>query len=347
MNYLRNAWYAAAFDHEVTSAPLARTLLDQPVVLYRDEAGNPVALEDRCPHRFAPLSRGKLIQGVIQCAYHGLRFGTTGACVHNPHGPIPKAARVDFYPLLERYGLVWIWMGPPDAVDASTLPDFKVIADHKNYAVVKGYLHLNVNYELVNDNLLDLSHAQFLHPLLGNADSNERNRFQMKQEGHTVWAYNDMPGEPLTKLFQMMWRSSTTVGDRRAHMRWDPPSNLLLDVGFTACGRPASEGPSMSSAHLLTPETAGSTHYFWAAARDSLRDDATLSETIRVGIDAAFRFEDDPMITACRSRMGTDDLMSLNPVFLRTDAAAGLARRTLALLITKELEARRTESFPP
>ena len=92
----------------------------------------------------------------------------------------------------------------------------------------------------------------------------------------------------------------------------------------------------MPSAHLLTPETARSTHYFWAAARDSLRDDAALSEKIRAGIDAAFRLEDDPMISACQERMGTTDLLSLRPVFLKTDAAAGLARRTLAALIAKE-----------
>lgn len=336
MNYLRNAWYAAAWDHEIGAGTLARILLDQHVVFYRDPAGKVVALADRCPHRFAPLSRGKVSDGVIECPYHGLRFNAAGGCVHNPHGPIPIAAKVTAYPLLERYGMVWIWMGQAAAADASLLPKFDVIADDEHYAVVKGYLHLDSNYELITDNLLDLSHAQFLHPLLGNADSAGRNRFRIKQEGRTVWAYNDMPGEPVTKLFQMMWQSESTVGDRRANMRWDPPSHLLLDVGFTECGRPVTEGPSMPSAHLLTPETGRSTHYFWAAARDSLRDDAALSEKIRAGIDAAFRLEDDPMISACQERMGTSDLMSLRPVFLKTDAAAGLARRTLAALIAKE-----------
>lgn len=98
----------------------------------------------------------------------------------------------------------------------------------------------------------------------------------MKQEGQTVWAYNEMPGEPVTKLFQMMWQSDSKVGDRRENMRWDPPSLLLLDVGFTECGRPESEGTSMPSAHILTPEAGRSTHYFWAAARDRMRDDAGL-----------------------------------------------------------------------
>lgn len=336
MNYLKNAWYAAAWAHEISSGMLARTLLEQYVVFYRDPFGKPIALADRCPHRFAPLSRGKLVDGVIECPYHGLQFNSAGSCVHNPHGPIPAAAKVASYPLLEKHGLIWIWMGQPELADPSLLPDFSVIADHENHAIVTGYLHLNTNYELTTDNLLDLSHAQYLHPLLGNPDSAKRNVFSMKQEGRTVWAYNHMPGEPPTKLWQMLWKTDSEVGDRRANMRWDPPSLLLLDVGFTECGRPVSEGASMPSAHILTPETGTSTHYFWAAARDTFRDDAALSEKIRIGIDAAFRLEDDPMIAACQARMGTTDLASLKPIFLKTDAAAGLARRTLAALIAKE-----------
>lgn len=177
MTYLRNAWYAAAWDNEIADKPLGRTLLNQPIVFYRDEAGKPVALSDRCPHRYAPLSKGKIVDGTIQCPYHGLRFGSTGACVHNPHGSIPKAARVSAFPLLEKYGLLWIWMGDPEAADPAVLPDFSIIADHDNYAIVPGYLHVGANYQLITDNLLDLSHAQYVHTFIGNSDSNERNIF--------------------------------------------------------------------------------------------------------------------------------------------------------------------------
>lgn len=337
MPYLRNAWYAAAWEEEVTATKLlARTILDQPVALYRDEAGSPIALADRCPHRYAPLSKGKVVEGVVECPYHGLRFGSTGACVHNPHGPIPKAAQVAAFPLLEKFGLVWIWMGNRETADPARLPDFSVIADHKHRAIVKGYLRVPAYYELITDNLLDLSHAQFIHTFIGNPDSNKRNRFEMKQVDDTVWAYNSMPGEPLTPLFKSMWKSSSPVGDRRANMRWDPPSHLLLDVGFTECGRPTSEGPSMPSAHLLTPETGRSTHYFWVAARDRELDDAALSEKIRAGIDAAFRLEDEPIIVDCQARMGGAELMSLHPVLLTTDAAAVRARRLLSTLIVQE-----------
>jgi len=336
MDYLRSAWYAAAWVDEVGGSPFGRTILEQPIVFFRDASGAPAALADRCPHRFAPLSKGKCVDGALECPYHGLRFGTEGACVHNPHGPIPKAARVASFPILERHGVLWIWMGDPAKADPARLPDFSVIADHEHHAVVKGYLRVQASYDLVTDNLLDLSHAQFIHKFIGNRDSSTRNIFEMKQEGHTVWARNSMPGEPLTPLFRMMWDTKSEIGDRRAHMRWDPPSHLLLDVGFTECGAPVSQGPSMPSAHLLTPETARSTHYFWAAARDCRLDDAALSEKIRAGIDAAFRLEDEPMIVDCQERMEGAELMSLNPVLLTTDTAAVRARRILADLIAQE-----------
>jgi len=337
MSYLRKAWYAAAWSHEVVDKPLARTLLEEPIFFIRGQEGTVIALADRCPHRFAPLSKGKLIDGAIQCPYHGLRFGPNGSCVHNPHGPIPAAAKVKAYRLIERYGVVWIWMGEPEAADESLLPEFSVLVDPEKYAVVGDYIHLEVNYQLAIDNLLDLSHVQFLHPVVGNSDSSDRNRFRSKIEGNTVWAFNDMPGEPLTKLWKMLWKTDLEVGDRRAYMRWDPPANMLLDVGFTGCGRPKSEGATQYSAHLLTPETERTTHYFWATARDVQRDNVALNEQIRNSVNHAFRNEDAPMMAACQDRMGgTTDLMALQPLLLTTDVAAARARNILDKLIRAE-----------
>jgi len=130
MEFLRNAWYVAAWSEELSErALLARTLLEEPVVLFRTRDGTPAALFDRCPHRFAPLSRGKLRDDSIQCGYHGLCFDRTGACSHNPYNPghAPPRARVRGYPLLERQGIVWIWMGDPDRVDTSLAPDFRIL----------------------------------------------------------------------------------------------------------------------------------------------------------------------------------------------------------------------------
>src|SRR5262245_50628355 len=127
MEFLRNAWYVAAWSDELTrDRLLARTLLEEPVVLFRTATGQPAALFDRCPHRFAPLSRGRLKGDVIECGYHGLCFDRNGTCAHNPHNPghVPPRAHVRSYALVERQGIVWIWMGEPERADPALVPDF-------------------------------------------------------------------------------------------------------------------------------------------------------------------------------------------------------------------------------
>jgi phenylpropionate dioxygenase-like ring-hydroxylating dioxygenase large terminal subunit len=124
MTYLTNCWYVAAWSEELGTDPLARTLLDRPVVLYRNRAGAPVALEDRCCHRALPLSMGEVIGDDIRCGYHGLRFDSAGRCVDVPgQSKIPPGARVESYPVVERHRMVWIWMGEPERADAGAIPD--------------------------------------------------------------------------------------------------------------------------------------------------------------------------------------------------------------------------------
>lgn len=336
MEYLRNAWYAAAWSDEVGRTPLARTFLDQPVVMFREEDGTPVALADRCPHRFAPLSKGKLVENAIECAYHGLRFGGDGGCVYNYHGPVPKAATVQAFPLMERYGLAWIWMGDAAQASEDKLPDFGSFDTDPRFAVVRGYLPVSGNYQLAVDNLLDLTHAQFLHPALGNADSSDHSTFNMKSEDSTVWAKYFFKGEPVTPFTRMVWESKSEACDRWAHMRWKAPSNLYLEVGVTECDGPSDEALLIPSYHFLTPETAKTSHYFWVNARNVRIDDKALDEIFWKGIDSAFRHEDEPMIALVQERMGDADFDDLRPIFLTTDGAAGRARQILTRLINAE-----------
>jgi len=155
--WMRNAWYVAAFASEVRRSILPRKLLGESIILYRSEAGAPVAMQDRCPHRFAPLSRGKVVQGTLECGYHGLTFDGSGHCVRNPHGPILSNIAVRHYPMIEAYRALWIWMGEPEKADASSIPDFSVFYDHERFATVSGYVRIEANYQLVTDNLLDLT----------------------------------------------------------------------------------------------------------------------------------------------------------------------------------------------
>ena len=117
--YLRNAWYVAAWSDNLADGQLlSRTILKEPIVLFRKSDGHIAALQDRCPHRFAPLHMGKIVGGDrVQCPYHGLEFDSSGSCVLNPHGTknIPPRARVRSYPVTEKHKAIWIWTGeqPP------------------------------------------------------------------------------------------------------------------------------------------------------------------------------------------------------------------------------------------
>ena len=334
-SFIRNSWYVAAWPEEVSRTPFRRTYLGDAITLFRKEDGSPVALRDSCPHRFVPLSRGTLIHNEIECPYHGLRFDSSGRCTLNPHGDhkIPGAARVGSYPLLEIYGLVWIWMGEENRADPTLIPDFSIVGDRVNHAAATGYFNIKAYYELINDNLLDLSHVEYLHPHLRTADEFTP-RLELVQKGDTVWSMRYRDNVSPNNLMKMFWTEPR--GDSRAHMRWDPPSLLYLDVGITGVGRPVEEGVAVPSVHLLTPETDTSTHYFWAFIRNRKIHDADLTERIRkVGKDS-FELEDKPIIESQQENMGTTDLNALRPVLLAPDAPAARARRVLAQKLAAE-----------
>ena len=341
MTFVRDAWYCAGFATELAGGSLKSiTILGEPVVLYRRSDGAVAALADRCPHRFAPLSRGKVCGDEVQCPYHGLRFGADGQCTHNPHGDgsIPKAAKVRAYPVIERHAALWIWTGDPAQADPARLPDFKEIDERPSWSRIQGYLHVKAHVQLVVDNLLDLSHVPFLHPFLGGGGpppAEFRPDIRMEQRGDTVLAINEFHSMPNTPLYQMLWERGAppALTDMRANMRWDPPSLLLLDTGAAPVDAPREQGPSAPSAHWLTPETETTTHYFWAATRDRHVGNADISSQMAAGFDAAFRNEDEPMIEACQRNMGTTDLMSLKPVLLGTDGPSIRARRIIQLKV--------------
>jgi vanillate O-demethylase monooxygenase subunit len=176
--YLRNAWYVAAWTDDLAEGRLLdRTIMQEPIVLYRTADGRVAALQDRCPHRFAPLHMGKIVGGDrVQCPYHGLEFDAAGACVRNPHGNknIPPRARVRSYPVTEKHKAIWIWMGEAPA-DPAKVPDFGVLDNVPElHATKRDRITIRANYELIIDNLLDLSHTSYLHDgILGNADTVE------------------------------------------------------------------------------------------------------------------------------------------------------------------------------
>lgn len=340
MAFLENAWYALGWSKDIAREPISRTVLNQPVTVYRKQDGSAVALADRCPHRFVPLHKGKLKGDVLECGYHGLQFGSDGRCVFNPHGDgsIPRNAHVRAYPLVERHSMVFIWMGAAELADEAALPDFSPFDADGGFVSVFGTLHVHANYQLITDNLLDLTHGQYLHPLF----TNPAGPATMLPKGddddpRMVWAKFYRPGQYPNAYFQMLGYPADQLGDHRNFMRWTAPSHLLLDVGMTGVGRPQEEGLAIPTAHFLTPETEFTTHYFWGMARNFRQNEAALSdELLRVGLDL-FDNEDKPIIEAQQEAIGRrEDLLSLRPAFLPTDGPAIRARRILGEMIRQE-----------
>jgi phenylpropionate dioxygenase-like ring-hydroxylating dioxygenase large terminal subunit len=167
--FLRNYWYVAATDYEISRKPLRRIILGDPIVLFWTDSNAPVALEDRCAHRHLPLSMGKCVGDGIQCHYRGLQFGSDGRCVRIPgQTQIPSTAKVKPFPVVERYHWIWIWMGDALA-DPDKITDFHWL-DDKSWGAKSSYLHVKANWQLVVDNLLDLTHLAFVHQsTIGNA----------------------------------------------------------------------------------------------------------------------------------------------------------------------------------
>ncbi len=338
MAFLQNCWYVAAWSDEIGETPLGRRILDKPVVLFRSLQGEPVALQGMCPHRFAPMHLGKLVDGNIQCAYHGLQFNTGGKCVFNPqgNGAMPGGVRLESYPVIERYGACWIWMGDAEQADLGKLPELPAFEYMSRFAVVRGYMHSAANYKLLADNIMDLGHVDFLHQSSLGCDATARAKTSVYRNGNQIhcdrWMENDYQGPLLSWLFD---RQGQKV-DAWIDVRWNPPCLMQLIFGMTDIGAVREAGMEIPNLHLVTPETEFSSHYFWASARDFQTDDEELSQQLYEGITAAFMLEDKPMIEAQQAMMGTTDLWSLKPALLAGDAAPVLARRVLETLIREE-----------
>jgi len=340
VTYLRNTWYVAAMHDELLLGQLlARTYLDEPVVLFRNAAGEPQALADRCPHRFAPLSAGKLCDGgnTVECGYHGLQFNGKGACTSNPHGgTIPKAAVVKAYAVRERHGLIWLWAGEANDADDSLIPDYSAVTNTHVDGTIRGYLPTACNYELFIDNILDLTHVDFLHPTTLGSGAMSRAKAEIIDLGarslKVAWISS---GDLAPPALDMNLREKGRPTDQWTEVTWTAPALMQIRAGATLQGEPPESGVDTLNLHLATPESAGRVHYwFWLSRTFGLTPEANAMATPM--ITNVFKLEDKPMLEAQQQRMGTAEFWSLKPVLLPGDAGAVRVRRKLKALIETE-----------
>lgn len=340
MIFLRNAWYMAAWADEVTHGELfSRVLLNESILFYRLEDGSVAAISNCCPHRFAPLSMGTQCGNAVRCAYHGLEFDYTGACTHNPHGDgkIPAAARVKIYPAVERYLAIWVWMGNPALADPDLIPDYSFLSDAKPTARNTGYLHSTCNYQLLCDNIMDLSHVDFLHPAtLGGGALSRVGGEVSELAGGRVSILWEAKNEVAPPAFGAHLPDPSAPADVWSSVVWSAPSLMHLSAGATTSGASYADGVSSSNLHIMTPESEFTTHYFFANTRSFLQDDAEFNQFIDKVLVGVFANEDKPMVEGQQQLMGTDEFWSLKPLLLPGDAGAIRARRALDRLIAQE-----------
>ncbi|WP_353227816.1 aromatic ring-hydroxylating dioxygenase subunit alpha [Novosphingobium sp.] len=324
--YIRNLWYMAAWVDEVSGDALfSRTLLDRPWLIYRKGDGGWAMIADRCPHRFVPLSLGRREGDVVHCRYHGLGFATDGRCVHSPFpGDPPAHVSVATMPVVERHRGLWFWQGDPALADPAQIPDFGFL--DADAGMRRGHLTIAGNYELITDNLMDLTHAEFLHvESFGVNGSIFHGAQTVRHDADgAIWNNWDMTGVTPPDWSKPMLQPGDTV-DQWLHMRWHAPAAMALTVGLARAGTARADlvVPPMVNPHIITPETATSSHYFY----DHADNDAAAEMARQVFVD-----EDEPMIEAAQRALGTQDFWDAHPAILKTDAGAIRARRALMQL---------------
>ena len=336
--FVRNAWYVAAWDHEIGREMRRRIVLGEPVLLYRREDGTPVALEDRCCHRQAPLSMGKLIGDIVKCPYHGLEFSSSGTCVKVPSQErIPPSARVRSYPVVERNHWIWIWTGDPAKADPALIEDFHWM-DDPHWRFGGSYLKVEANYLLLVENLLDTTHLPFLHPTTLGTDAFAKSEFEVKREGDRIQVARWLMDKPPAPFHKQMGGFAEGINvDRWQITHFGPPSFVKLDVGSAPAGTGArqgdrSKGMNMWNLNAITPETERTAHYFYAQAYNFKLEQRWISDLVRSQVTKAF-LEDMTMIRAQQQNM---DLGPSPVVNLGQDKAWIVMRQIVDRLVKEE-----------
>jgi phenylpropionate dioxygenase-like ring-hydroxylating dioxygenase large terminal subunit len=342
--FVRNAWYVAMWGEDLPREQVAgRTILNEAVALFRKADGSVAALADRCAHRFAPLHMGKIVGGDrVQCPYHGLEYDGSGACVRNPHGAknIPPRARVKSYAVIEKHKAVWVWMGDQPA-DASKIPDFGVLDNVPELHTTKrDSIVIKANYQLIIDNLLDLSHTSYLHEgILGNADTVE-SEITDEMDGDDVVVARHATNSAPPGMFAQFWPGHPAKVDKFTKMRWMAPSTLRLLTGICKMGAEPDTGTGYHAVHLLTPESDRSTHYFFTAVRWGVRTpedklNRNLQKKVAEMRRFAFEEQDAPVIEA-QQRVIETAKEPLDPVILAVDVGCVRYKRILGKMLEAE-----------
>lgn len=289
--FLMNAWYVACVPQDIDAKPLGRQICGQRIVFYRREGGSVSAVEDFCPHRGAPLSLGHVRDGKLVCGYHGLEMGCDGKTLAMPGQRVQGFPSIRSYPVLERYGFIWVWPGEAGKADPAKLPKFDFF-DSPEWAYGGGVYHVKAGYQLMIDNLMDLTHETYVHATSIGQPEIDETPCKTSTDGDLVTTSRFMSNIKAPPFWRMAMRANglpeEAAVDRWQICRFAPPSHIMIDVGVALAGKGGFDAPSQDKVYgvvvdFITPETEASHWYFWGMARMFKPNDAALTASIREG----------------------------------------------------------------
>lgn len=338
MGFVRNSWYVAGWSKDFGSALKPLEIVGIRIVLYRASSGTLAALEDRCPHRLLPLSKGKLVDDNIQCGYHGMTFNNAGICVRVPgQDNTPERANVQAFPVVERHGVVWIWMGDANLADPDTIFDIPEMSDAKWHIHHGGQLHIKAHYLNVAENLVDPAHVSFVHPTtLGNAAS-ENVPVHVSTSGHVIRAWRWIRDAPPVGFFQEFGGFKGHV-DRWHYYDLHLPSTAVIDFGSISTDENCPEderdrGVRVFALHFVTPVNENYTIDHWMHLRNAAVGEDAASAKIDTLLEMAFE-EDKAILEAIHEQEQRPQ--PRKPVRIAIDKGPNVYRKRIRELIEAE-----------
>lgn len=332
--YLANQWYVAATSAELGNNLVQRWLLDNPYVLYRTETGKVVVFDDRCPHRRFALSKGVLDGDTLTCGYHGLSFAPDGTCIRIPgQEKIPPQIYARSIPVVEKHTWVWVWLGEPDKADVSLIPDFHRM-NKSGWTVNTGYRQIECNYQLLVDNLLDLTHETFVHAAtIGHAELAEV-PIDARRENDTVHVDRIVHECDPPPLFSQCVDFDGKV-DRYQLIRFQAPTSIWIDARAVDAGSNDFEtGLRWEVLNAITPATADRLHYFWGVSRAFGYGDEATTAKLQVAIEKTF--DEDQIILEEQHQMLKLDGIENRMNTVHNDRGVVLARRLVEERMAKD-----------
>ena len=334
-----NHWYVAGLVEEFGDEPVAKTLLERSIVFYRTEAGELVALQNRCLHRSFPLANGIREGDDLVCRYHGIRYAPDGRVKRVPCQDFVPDRQLHVYPVKEVGPFAFIWMGSPERPDWDRFPDLPFLADPSCRTICEAVPY-GGSYLLMQENLNDLTHFAYLHrdsfgiddfffDLPTTVEKTDQGVYCNRIDTNPARVLGPLPADAKERAVRKpVARHDGGYAMSPGVFRGYAP------VYIGAEGDPDREVFNSHIMHYLTPETRTSTHYYWSITNDYNIDDDNFYAASKAF--ASNGFAEDKWACEEMQRLLDDDHIEYKEMVIAGDRAGMLFRGVMLDWVLEE-----------